>query len=85
MNVLDLRQRMGKFKIAVHLIEHDPETVMKVMSNFIVFRAENMFSEPVIEYQALSPLFQKVPQGNKMPRYDLIIRNGELLRAERKD
>lgn len=80
----DLRRRAGRFSIYTNAIDKDPESVMAVMSKMIIVRAETMFFDK-IDYTAISPLFQKIPMGERSPEYELVMENGELLRAERKD
>lgn len=81
----DINRRIGKFSIPSMMIDKNPEMAMKIMGKMVIVRAENMFAEPVIEYIALSPLFQKLPLGEMIPEYELVIQDGELLRVERKD
>lgn len=63
-------RRGGRFKLPVDLIESEPEAVMKFMSGLIVVRAEMMFEQKMIEYTALSPQFELLPEGSEYPLYD---------------
>lgn len=45
---------------------------MDIMANVIIFRAEVMWHNDVIEYAALSPYFDIMEMGVMIPEYELI-------------
>jgi hypothetical protein len=56
--------------------ERTPEhltMLFAVMKNFVVVRAEYDFSSAAIEYTAISPLFDKVPEGQRAPEYEITV------------
>lgn len=68
----DVNERYGKFCIDLDLIHREPDLVAKIMAQCIVVRAENMFCRRSIEYQALSPKFEKLPMGERLPSYEVL-------------
>ena len=69
-------RRIGRFAMSAQLVKRDPETARAVMGRCIVVRCEMMFEHDTLEYIALSPDFDEVPQGNIAPEYDVIISDG---------
>lgn len=69
-------RRIGRFAIRRELVERDPETARAIMGRCIVVRCEMMYSHDTLEYMALSPDFDEVPQGAIAPEYDVIISDG---------
>lgn len=69
----DLYYRRGKFRISLGFLRQSTDTVMALMSKFIVIRAEMLFGEDAIDYTALSPLFDMVEEGHTIPEYRLDI------------
>ena len=68
---VDIGKRRGRFWIYRELIDEQPDVAILVMSYMIVVRAECMFFPNKIEYIALSPLFQPVPQNTLAPEYEI--------------
>lgn len=66
----DLKHRRGRFKITSDLINDSPETAMRVFGKMIIVRAEHSFVNDIIEYDAYSPLFRALSEGEKAPFYD---------------
>ena len=58
------------------LVERDPETARAVMGRVIVVRCEMMYHTDTLEYMALSPDFDDVPQGMIAPEYEVHISDG---------
>jgi hypothetical protein len=71
-----MNKRIGRFAISRQLAERDPETARAVMGRCIVVRCEMMYAHDTLEYMALSPDFDEVPQGQIVPEYDVIISDG---------
>ena len=66
----ELKQRRGMFKITRQLLEEcDTQKMLELFGNFIILRAEHMFIDDSIEYQAYSPLFDILPEGAVTPWY----------------
>jgi len=64
-----MKDRRGKFKISLDVINENPWLVLKVMAKVIIVRAECMFMLDAIEYQGYSPEFAKVPEALETPEY----------------
>lgn len=69
-------RRIGRFAMSRQLVERDPETARSIMGRCIVVRCEMMYASKTLEYVALSPEFDEVPQGEITPGYDVIISEG---------
>lgn len=69
-------KRIGRFAMSRQLVERDPDTARAVMGRCIVVRCEMMYAPSTLEYMALSPDFDEVPQGMIVPEYDVIISDG---------
>jgi hypothetical protein len=62
-------RRVGRFEISRKLIEDRPDIVRSIMGRCIVIRCETIYYTDAIEYTALSPDFNEVPEGRTIPRY----------------
>ena len=71
-----MNRRIGRFAMSRQLVERDPETARAVMGRVIVVRCEMMYETDTLEYMALSPDFDEVPQNKIAPSYDVIISDG---------
>lgn len=63
------RQRRGRFRIDVALIESDPEQARRILRGLIVVRAHVLWEGRSVEYVALGEDFAQVPPGAKTPYY----------------
>lgn len=61
--------KLGRFSIPVDLVRQQNIAVKRIMSQCIIVRAEMMFINNVIEYEAISWRFREVPEGQIMPNY----------------
>ncbi|MBK6322361.1 hypothetical protein [Candidatus Aalborgicola defluviihabitans] len=68
-----MNRRIGRFAMSRQLVERDPETARAVMGRVIVVRCEMMYMYNTLEYMALSPDFDEVPEGMIAPEYDVHI------------
>jgi len=68
----DFRSRKGKFKVSIDYTGND-ELLLEFMSNFLIVRAEYRYDTGVIEYSAVSKLFEPVDEGYEVPEYEFII------------
>ena len=71
-----MNKRIGRFAMSRQLVEQDSEIARAVMGRCIVVRCEMMYWHDTLEYMALSPDFDEVPQGTVTPEYDVIISDG---------
>ena len=71
-----MNRRIGRFAMSRVLVERDPETARAVMGKCVVVRCEMMYAHDTLEYMALSPEFDEVPEGMISPEYDVIISEG---------
>lgn len=64
-----LYRRCGRFRIARPAINDNPHGMLAIMAHCIVIRAEALAWSDEIQYDALSMLFEKLPVGDKIPKY----------------
>lgn len=62
--------RLGRFTLTRACIDQDRDAARLVMSACIVVRAEMRWAEDAIDYTAISPHFEAVPEGNVIPIYE---------------
>lgn len=62
-------RRIGKFSIPMEFFNNYLDTVMLVMSRAAVVEASFDLAMQQIKYVAVSPLFESVPFGEKIPEY----------------
>lgn len=63
--------QVGKFDLPVDLLHESPEVMSTVLSTVIVVRCEMIFSTKSFAYEAISPDFEAVPEGEEVPHYDV--------------
>ena len=61
--------RKGRFAISAEFIRSIPEALLELMGMVIVIRAEYIMMTEVIEYNALSPHFRPLKEGDMVPEY----------------
>lgn len=69
------KNNIGRFKVDSFTIQHHPERVADVFARLRILpvRAEMLFERLAIEYTALCPEFDELPEGAMVPEYDLEI------------
>ena len=67
----EIKDRKGTFKVSRTAMMAFPETIMQMMGKMLIVRAEYLMMTDEIEYQAFSPLFDKVSMACKAPEYDI--------------
>jgi hypothetical protein len=73
-NKLMKENRIGTFSINSQLLRWvDHRTLTAAFGHFIIARAEFMFLEQKIWYEALSELFEPVEEGQRLPHYLITI------------
>jgi len=82
-----MERRYGRFYITFDLLEDDPETIMeRIMPNFVILKAEAIYTQRYIEYEAYSPLFRELVIWDDLPFYILFFgKDGELNVTEYKE
>lgn len=66
----DLRKRMGRFTLSWELLETDTDdAVLQLFAGVVVMRATDDLYKRSIEYLAVSPAFDLVPEGAQAPTY----------------
>jgi hypothetical protein len=72
-------KNMGRFRITKELIEHNPDTVARIFAEMkcVPVRAEALFQPPVIEYFAISELFDEVDEYSRTPEYEIKVSEDE--------
>ena len=68
-----MSRRIGSFSIPRKLIERDPVSVRSVMASCVIIRAELMWQHDAVEYTALSPCFDEVPDECVPIDYTILI------------
>lgn len=84
MNIKD--RRFGMFSLSTKILESNlgVRMALDVMSKCIVFRAEHLFVQDEIEYQAYCDLFDVVEHGEIIPKYTFIFSDGgEIVTVEK--
>jgi hypothetical protein len=64
-------QNLGIFRLSEALIEDHPELVMRLLGRTIILSAKPALPEREIEYLALSPEFEEIPDEAAIPVYDV--------------
>ena len=73
MNVL--LSKRGQFHLHYVMVDKMPRVVMNLMSRMIVIYAAKDENDPVILYQAISDLFDPLPEGStEIPFYKIELR-----------
>jgi hypothetical protein len=75
----DLFKRKGTFSITDEFIKDSPDIVMKILGNMIIVRAEHLFSSGRTEYNAYSPTFDTVTEGEIAPWYSFNEVDGKII------
>ncbi|MCO5157903.1 MAG: hypothetical protein M9945_14335 [Aquamicrobium sp.] len=65
-------RRYGKFSIEQDVLIQAPDIVRKVMGECVILRAEFRFQMNQTDYEAWSPGFDPVPDGQEPPSYDVV-------------
>lgn len=68
--------RIGRFEITRSLLYRSKKLHL-MFSKMTIIRAEFLFHRQTVAYYAYSMLFEKVPRGNKAPRYTMQINSGK--------
>jgi hypothetical protein len=75
---MDFTKHAGRFALSYHFILECFELAQHIMSQMVIVRAESLFPQEVIEYTAISSLFEEVETGAVPPEYKLELIEGEL-------
>ena len=71
---LSVWRRYGRFYIQdAERTEDRINSLFKVMQNFLVIEARYDMCRAAVEYTALSPMFDEVPDGHKPPEYEISV------------
>ena len=65
----NIKHRRGAFYVTREVMEESPDAVAVIMAQCIILEAGFRWDINGIQYYALSPMFQKVPEGGQMPCY----------------
>ena len=68
-------RRLGKFEIGRDWVIHKTESAAKMFAllNAVVVRVEWLFDKNVVEYIAISPMFDELPTNAEAVRYKIIV------------
>lgn len=66
-------RNLGKFTLSEKIVRGTPEKAFEILSmlKFVPMRAEFLSYEGTVEYIGISPKFEEVPMGMKVPEYTL--------------
>jgi len=70
----ELKNRIGWFAFSVAVLEAVPDDIMFVLGKCVITKAEYVWHEKCIKYWGMSPLFDKLPEGNVPPMYTFEIK-----------
>ena len=65
----ELRMRMGCWTVPHDIIDQRPKVALRVLSQFVVIRAEYHLRSREITYEGYSWLFRPIQDGARMPEY----------------
>jgi len=71
-------RRYGRFQIQFDMINDKADKVQEVLSNMIVVQAEPNYAMGGVVYVAIGNLFEEIPEGQKIPDYNLSFELGKL-------
>jgi hypothetical protein len=71
-----MTKRKGKFSLPLELINTSPRTVLKILKDVIIVRAEVMYVSNSIEYYGISDQFDEISDRCVVPTYKAIIDEG---------
>jgi len=66
---IDMKRKIGRFSISDELVKQNPEAVKKVMGQCVIIKAEYIDHLRIYRYEAISDLFEEVPEGCMPPEY----------------
>jgi hypothetical protein len=78
----DIMSRRGRFHLSQLMMNNAPGDVARVLGLMAVFRCEMMMAYDSFEYCAISPLFEPLKHGYKIPEYSIELSEG-LIRARK--
>jgi hypothetical protein len=67
---VNIKRKLGKFKITLALINNNPQFVMDVMARVIIMEARYDYSVECVKYTAMSEYFEECPVGSSIPIYE---------------
>ena len=80
-----MNDRYGRFSIPTELFKRAPSDVMQIFGKCIVIRAESSYMRHAIDYEAMSPHFDIVAEGEITPEYEWVFSSGGKWEARRLD
>lgn len=72
-------RKLGRFYIALDVIETKPALALAIMGNVIVVRAELLYESNRVEYMAVSDLFKVVPMTEEVPVYSFVFKGQHVI------
>jgi len=70
----DFNFRKGRFLVSYDLLksaEVDHRVLQGIFSHFLIRRCISHFDREVVEYSALSALFERIDEGMRIPMYNI--------------
>jgi hypothetical protein len=70
-------RRLGAFKISRRLIDECPQDALAILDGCLVLRAECLLYDDTVEYYAIHPEFDHVPEYQPIPVYVATVSGGK--------
>lgn len=70
----DIKNRKGKFAVSLDFVTTRPDLVQKILGRCIVFKSEYLLMYDVIEYFAISELFDEIEEGMAAEQYRFVFK-----------
>lgn len=70
----DLYRHRGRFTVPLKVVKQYPEKVIALLEGHLIMRAEVRDFGYDVEYESMSVYFAAVPDGDKMPTYEVVQR-----------
>ena len=72
-------KRLGTFRVSMEIIDSGFSAHVLAYIKATVVKAECLYGYDCVEYTAHSSAFNEVSEGMEIPRYELVIKQDELL------
>jgi hypothetical protein len=71
------RRRLGRFIVGHATLHHDWRSLLPLMAQVVILRAESLYHLDGIEYLALAEAFDEIEMSEQPPLYDVACRYNE--------
>ncbi len=76
--------QVGKFSVSAMLVKTNPDMIADALAlaRVLIVRAEYLFAQDAIEYEAICDQFAEKQPGTRPPEYGLIIRTDDSVKVD---